>query len=305
MKRSTRLVLIALAVIAVAAAVVPLVRSREPRTLDDAARARAPGQFVSLTQGKTHYQVAGPADAPVVILVHGFSVPSYVWDPTFEALAAAGFRTVRYDLWGRGYSDRPHAVYNRELFDTQLGELMDSLHLRTPVDLVGLSMGAAIVASFTAKHPNSVRKVVLIDPSPEKVDIKALNLPLVGEYLTAALIVPSLPRQSLKNLHSPADFPDWQARFREQMRYKGFRRAILSTARHFSQEDHLPQYRALAGRKILMIWGAADAITGLSESDQLRQWLEPEFLLVENAGHVPHYERPEVVNPALIDFLKR
>ena len=69
----------------------------EQRELDDTARAEMPGQFVKLSDGYTHYEIAGPADRPVVVLAAGFSVPYYIWDPTFAALTAAGFRVLRYD----------------------------------------------------------------------------------------------------------------------------------------------------------------------------------------------------------------
>ena len=64
----------------------------ESSALDDGARGLAPGLFVELPDGWTHYDVAGPESGQVLILVHGFSVPYYIWDSTFETLAAAGFR---------------------------------------------------------------------------------------------------------------------------------------------------------------------------------------------------------------------
>src|SRR3954471_17451667 len=72
--------------------------------LTDAVRASAPGRFVRLTDGYTHYELGGPPAAPVVVLVAVFSVPYYIWDPTFEALVGAGFRVLRYDYYGRGFS---------------------------------------------------------------------------------------------------------------------------------------------------------------------------------------------------------
>jgi pimeloyl-ACP methyl ester carboxylesterase len=120
----------------------------------------------------THYEIAGPQVAPSermrrrpVVFVHGFSVPSFVWEPSFRALADAGFRVVRYDLLGRGYSDRPRARYDQELFDHQLRDLIGALALEVPVDLVGLSMGGAIAVGFADRHPASVRRLVLIDPA--------------------------------------------------------------------------------------------------------------------------------------------
>jgi pimeloyl-ACP methyl ester carboxylesterase len=41
-----------------------------------------------------------------VVLVHGATVPMFTWDSIVPGLVAAGYRTVRYDMWGRGHSDR-------------------------------------------------------------------------------------------------------------------------------------------------------------------------------------------------------
>ena len=64
--------------------------------------------------------VGARTPARTVVLVHGFSVPYYIWDSTTTALAAAGYRVVRYDEYGRGLSDRPNVDYTADLYDRQL-----------------------------------------------------------------------------------------------------------------------------------------------------------------------------------------
>ena len=45
--------------------------------------------FVSLSEGVTYYRLAkGESCATADVLVHGFSVPSYIWDPTYDFLVA-------------------------------------------------------------------------------------------------------------------------------------------------------------------------------------------------------------------------
>src|SRR5256885_1393360 len=78
--------------------------SRETASLDANARQGAPGQFVKLSKGVVHYELAGPETGRSIVLVHGFSVPYYLWDGTFETLVKAGYRVLRYDLYGRGLS---------------------------------------------------------------------------------------------------------------------------------------------------------------------------------------------------------
>ena len=133
--------------------------------LDDRARAAAPGRFARLIDGATHYETAGPPAGPAVVLVHGFSTPLLIWERTAPALAAAGYCTVAYDLYGRGYSDRLKCAYGPELYERQLHDLLAALGVRWPVDLVGFSMGAQICARFADRHPARVRRLVLIDPA--------------------------------------------------------------------------------------------------------------------------------------------
>src|SRR5215831_15233045 len=78
----------------------------EQRELNTETRVHMSGQFAKLSDGYTHYELGGPSDGRVVVLAAGFSVPYYIWDPTFDALTRAGFRVLRYDYYGRGYSVR-------------------------------------------------------------------------------------------------------------------------------------------------------------------------------------------------------
>ena len=139
-------------------------RNAEWHALDDASRAGTTGAYVQLGEGRVHYEMAGPATAPPVLLVHGFSVPSYIYDPTFAALVAAGHRVIRFDLYGRGTSDRPRGNYDIRRFTSQIDELLTALKVQGPVDLVGLSMGGAVAAAYTVEQPGRVRRLVLIDP---------------------------------------------------------------------------------------------------------------------------------------------
>src|SRR5262249_7152922 len=94
----------------------------EIRELNAATRAGVPGAFAPLSDGYTHYEVGGEGNnsKPVVVLAAGFSVPYYIWDPTFKALVAAGFHVLRYDYYGRGYSDRPAIPFTDDMYVRQL-----------------------------------------------------------------------------------------------------------------------------------------------------------------------------------------
>src|SRR5689334_3715981 len=100
---------------------------RERKTLDAAARATVSSKFARLSDGTTEYQLDGPNDGRVVVLLSGASVPFYIWDSTAAALAGAGYRVLRYNYYGRGFSDRPALRYDLATYDRQLSELLDTL----------------------------------------------------------------------------------------------------------------------------------------------------------------------------------
>jgi len=134
---------------ALAAFIAFRVKDPERRSINDEARKAAPGRFVRLSQGVTHYEIAGPDSGSVVVLAAAFSVPAYLSDSLYQGLADSGFRVIRFDYYGRGWSDRPDARYDLDTFVRQLDELLDSLRIGKPVNLGGLSFGAAIVTDFT------------------------------------------------------------------------------------------------------------------------------------------------------------
>jgi pimeloyl-ACP methyl ester carboxylesterase len=279
----------------------------EYRRIDDSVRAEAPGSFVRLSKGFTHYEIAGPKNGTVVLFVHGFSVPYYMWDRTFYAVAKAGFRVVRFDLYGRGLSDRPLVKYNRKLFIEQIEELLGALHIEEPIDIVGTSMGGAVTTAFSAEHPDRVHKIVLIDPLSAKWKIGPLAIPGIGEYLFTWFHLPSSPIKQLGDFCHPELFPEWPVRFREQMQFKGFGRAILSTLRHFMNRDHLNDYQRLGWlrKKVLLIWGDLDRTLGTEEAPTLQSILGADLQWVKDSGHVPHYEHAEIVNSRIISFLEK
>ena len=283
---------------------------QEKIKLNDTVRASLPGQFVKLSLGVVHYELAGPENAPTIVLVHGFSVPYYIWDRTFAALTQAGFRVLRYDLYGRGFSDRPEKDYNLDLYDSQLEELLPALNIQGPIDLVGLSMGGPIVASYANHHPDQVRSLILIDPEVAPVSIRQifpLNLPLIGEYFMTVFVASvQLPKSQSSDFYRPDKFPDWEAMFRVQLQYKGFRRAILSSIRFMPSMDAAAEYSAVGKQNmpVLLIWGREDKTVSAADIQQLKELIpEIEYHIIEAAGHIPQYERPEVVNPLLVNFL--
>lgn len=286
-----------------------LVRTPERAAFDADARASVPGEYVGSSVGTTHYQVVGPDTGRVAVLVHGFSVPYYIWDSTYTALALAGYRVIRYDLMGRGWSDRSDVAYDGETFDAQLGELLDSLHVRGPVDLFGLSFGGFVTANFTANNPTRVRTLVLVDPTVHPAQMSGVErLPVVGRYLFEVMAAPGMADGQPGDFLHPEQFPGWADRYRPQQRYRGFARALHRSRFEltFADFEELHTQIARQGTPVLLLWGKQDPVIPIAQAEDVRRRIPSvEFVPIDSSGHLPHLEQTAVFNAAMFSFLAR
>lgn len=291
----------------------------ETEELTDAVRANADGSFIRLTDGICHYQLhppllnsgEGPGVRATIVLIHGFSVPNFIWDPTFDFLVRSGFRVLRYDLFGRGFSDRPRTSYDIHLFVRQLKNLLDALDITEPVHLAGLSMGGPISTAFVDQFPERVKSHILIDPAgarPIRLSwaLKAAKLPLVPELALGLFGGEGLVKSIASDFFNREIIEEFQAKYRVQMRYQGFIRAILSTVRNGMLDSFLETYQRVGklNKPTLLIWGRNDTTVPFADSELLRTAIpQAQFHVIENSSHIPHYEKPEEVNPILQQFL--
>jgi len=307
MLRIARALLVLVLLLVAGAAGIYGLRNPEMAALDDAARRGAPGRFVSLTDGVTHYDTSGPDSGRVAVLVHGFSVPYYIWDSTSVALAAAGYRVIRYDVFGRGLSDRPDVPYDGTLYDRQLSELLDSLRVRGPVDLMGLSYGGYVTGHFTATHPTRVRTLTLIDPAAVSSRLPAiLTTPVAGAWFWQVMQAPKAADGQLSDFLHPDRWPDWVDRYRPQMRYRGFGRALRRSAITSSRTNYPAHYAAVGATRVpvLLIWGLQDSTVSITHSSVVRNGIPGiEYFVVDSAGHLPHMEQAAAVRARMLEFL--
>ncbi|MDP2480949.1 MAG: alpha/beta hydrolase [Candidatus Palauibacterales bacterium] len=308
MRRSLLVVTSVIAVLIVGAVVYGDLRSPERAPLDAAARAGAPGRFVALPHGITHYDLAGPDSGRVVVLVHGFSVPYYIWDSTTAGLTRAGYRVLRYDLYGRGLSDRPDVRYDGALYDDQLAALLDSLRITGPIDLAGVSFGGLVTAHFTTTHPGRVRTLTLIDPAAGRVELPwTLRAPVIGTWAWKTFHEPRLPEGQMTDFLHPENHPTWVDRYRPQMRYRGFGRALLSSMKAMGRTNHDSLYARVerAGTPVLLVWGRQDRTVPFRFSEDVRRDIpSAEFFPVDSAGHVSMIEQAAAVDARMTSFLE-
>lgn len=266
-------------------------------------------QFVQLSHGKVHYQLTqSSSTAETLVMIHGVSGPMVTWDRLLPTLDSA--RVLRYDLYGRGGSDRVAGPYNRDLYDQQLLELLDVLKIHEPVTLVGSSMGAIIAAEFTQRHADRVARVILIGPAGFPIQAspaaRLLDLPGVGDWAIAVLGDRMLSAHQRRYVANPEKATVVDDAFRAQLRVRGTKAAILSTMREMPVRNYIDGFGALgrSGKPVLLIWGKNDQTFPFVHHGRAQELLPTAvFAPIDDAAHLPQWETPEEVGSTIEVFI--
>jgi len=284
------------------------------KPLDDQARTSAPGAFAELSDGKIHYRWDGPEDGPVIVLVHGFSTPNFIYQQNVEALSAAGFRTLRFDHFGRGWSDRPRTRYDVDFYDRALIELLAHEGVDEPFGLAGLSMGGPIVAEFTARHPERVERLVLLVPAgldtagADSPSAKLVSTPIIGDWIWRMFGKGILLGDAQYDESARAAEDKLQGDVTKQFEYRGYLQALLSTLRHMPMAGREETFRRLSetGVPVLAIYGDADETVLVSSAGKLEALLpDADIRIVEGGEHGLNYQMHGLIDPWLVDWFSQ
>ena len=115
-------------------------------------------------------------------------------------------------------------------------------------------------------------------------------------------------KSAASDFFDPVLIEEFQARYRVQMQYKGFKQAILSSMRNGMLDSYIDVYHRIGKlrKPTLLIWGKNDTTVPFEYSSDIHNAIpHAEFHAIENCGHIPHYEKPEIVNPFLLEFLSK
>ncbi|MBU0513767.1 MAG: alpha/beta fold hydrolase, partial [Proteobacteria bacterium] len=123
-------------------------------------------QFVELPSGlRIHYLRAGDPGFPPVVLFHGYPLDARLWREVIPGLARGHF-VLAPDLPGHGGSDKPlDAAYDLPFFMEFAVGFMAAAGL-TRADVAGHDLGGMIALGLAARHPELVRRLVIMDTSP-------------------------------------------------------------------------------------------------------------------------------------------
>lgn len=267
---------------------------------------------VHLSYGTTSFELCGPHDAPVIVLLHGGTIPMCIWDDQVKEFTEAGFRILRYDQYGRGGSQRLSIPYTRKIYSEQLKELLDTLNIKQPVHLLGPSFGGAISVCFASQYPELVKSMVLISPvlnlphsdSPISKITRLCAIPVIGDFFFRTVIKKLIIKRGLKLTNCPK----CKKSFTNQFSIKGTEKGILSAFRSDAYGDYRKE-SLIAGEKIRNIAlyrGDNDQDVTNQMIQKARTWF-PHCTLTElkTVGHSPFSsENNQAFTRSLINFFK-
>jgi pimeloyl-ACP methyl ester carboxylesterase len=244
------------------------------------------------------HDVAG--SGPTVLLLHSTACDRRMWDPQMPVLAAAGYRAVRCDLRGFGETPVPDRPYDdaRDVVD-----LLDLLGVGDTA-VIGASGGGRVAIEVAARWPRRVSSLTLLctalaghEPSAE--------LRAYGERENALIEARDIDAAVELNVRTWLG-PSAGEETREKLR-RMQRRAFevqLAAAEEFEPIRAEVDLSAITAPS-LIVSGAHDLADFAQIAVQLSHRL-PGARLVELAwaGHLPSLERPEAINPLLVDFLR-
>ena len=283
------------------------------------------GQSVRMAYMDVHPTAA--ANGQSVLLLHGKNFYGNYWEGTTQALAAAGYRVIVPDQVGFGKSSKPDVHYSFDLLAANTAKLLDTLGVKQ-VAVVGHSTGGMLAVRFARTFPERVTRLVLEDP----IGLEDYRLQIPPQS------VDTLYQAELANT-DPTKIRAFFARYfahPEHVSFEGFvevqTRVTLGPEYPFWAKASALMYEAIYQQPVryeyrllkpptLLVVGAEDRTV------PLRQYAAPEavktmghfpelaraaaqdipngkVVVIENCGHIPHWEQPARFHQVLLDFLR-
>lgn len=263
--------------------------------------------FVDLEEGFTFYNSANQnSQKTPVVLIHGFSVPSYIWDPTFVMLREKGFYIISLDLYGRGNSKNIDGDYTDELFANQVLQLLNHLEIEK-ADFVGLSNGGRVISKIADINSDIIGDLIYVASSSFMNKSKALETD-VSEKEVREFIgnnYPTIAKGQLQDFKYPEKFEGWDDKYEELLKYKGFARALISTTKNHYTMDEIHENINNLNLPVYTIWGDSDNVVVYDEfSERLNELLpNRNEYFISNSGHLPHMENQDEFNKVILSIL--
>lgn len=253
---------------------------------------------------RVHYEVAGRASAPPVVLVQGLAVDKHGWDLQRVALLR-NHRVIALDNRGTGRSDKPEGPYRLEQMADDVVSVLDHAGVDS-AHVVGTSMGGAISQILTIAHPDRVRSLTLASTACQN---PTWRRDLLEEWAALATErgMAAMAREAARWVIGPRSFRRLVPAFgwmgplalgRPVHAFVAQVQAILGT------DDALAERLAEVAVPTLVTVGNQDILTPRADSEELHERIRTsELVVISGAAHGMMIEHASTFNRVLLDFL--
>lgn len=278
------------------------------------------GKYMSYHGYQIFWRAAGPAEAPVLLLIHGFPTASWDWEALWRPLTER-FRVLTLDMIGFGFSDKPtdyrytiadqanlfeaflaeqgvrrYHVLAHDYGDTVAQELLarqQEAGARPRIDSVCLLNGGL----FPETHRALLMQKLMLTPMG----------PLLAKFTSRGRIA-----AAMRGIFGPQTQPDAATldNFWALLSYNNGTAVMPALMRYITErrENRERWVGALQNARVPLkvIDGAVDPISGAHMVERYRELIhDADVTLLEDIGHYPQVEAPEQVLSAYEDFFTR
>jgi pimeloyl-ACP methyl ester carboxylesterase len=241
--------------------------------------------------------VAGPQDAPPLVLIHGAVVSRKLWLPQLRGLSDA-FRVIAPDLPGHGAL--AEVPFTFAAAARSLAETIDREASGRAV-VCGLSLGGYVAIELAHRHPERVAALVLCGCSSNFTGMLGLYLRTVSFLMRRGLLRLSPSRTERKTMRL---FPPALADVAEEQRRAGLHAEPLGDAfAEMAGRDWTALLAQFSG-PVLILNGERDTMARRGEKRFAAAARRGRALLIAGAGHASSLDQPEAFDRALREFLR-
>jgi 3-oxoadipate enol-lactonase len=254
---------------------------------------------VTMNRLRLNYEIDG--QGPAVLLLHPVGLDLTWWEPQVEALRSE-FQVVRMDFRGHGKSTVAPPPYALADFAADAHALLGALGIGS-AHVMGLSLGGMVAQVLALEYPKQVRSLVLSNtlctlPAQAREAMRARG-EAAEQGGMAVVIEATLERWFTRGfLDSPLT-----ARCRRHLLAQDVS-AWASTWRAIADLDTLPRLGEIHV-PTLVTTGDADVSTPVAAAQLIANAIPGAVLkIMAGAPHMAPYERPELFNPLVLEFLR-
>ena len=261
-----------------------------------------------------------------VLLFHGKNFSSDYWAPTIAGLTQAGYRVIAPDQIGFGKSSKPNVAYHFDDLAANTKALLQSLGIKQ-VSVIANSMGGMVGVRFARLYPQTVQKLVLENP----LGLEDYSKDIPPQQNDNLLKLEMAQTETSYRRFLQTYFPSWQPSYEKFVEvyvrvqkgpdYPAYATTSVLTYQMIAEKPvvgDLPQLKMpvllVIGQKDRTVFGrrfappeAVKTLGNFPELGKKAQATIPNAKLVpiENVGHVPHVEVPDLFISTVVQFLNQ